>query len=533
MVLITTKKKKAPIIIVFLFARATFRLDMLSPSFSVCSARNTRPYMEDRFVVNTSMHLVDYKHSDWQGANGLFLVCDGHAGSACAEFMANGFVLLLPRISSGTIAIEVAVESTLERLTMEWKETNPTDFSGCTFVALLINYKSAHAVSINIGDSRLMQFDAKGVTVWSTTQHDLENPEERAEIERRVLSSTRKQCLVQPDGHGHLRIGGLNMARALGDRAPYIDGCISSKPDIVSLVLSHVDETTFVLASDGLWDESAVQVGAYIRQQGSAQDIVRDVTLLAHPRASDNLAVMMIQFRPQHQRRPFETPSGLLQKNALQLARDGDDDQRRQDAAFLLSLSEHTALEHQSRLYKEQQRNLVKTPSPSHKKRRNTNSTNNGASRARTSKSSKSRESNNAPSAATRQLLHNKSNANSRSRSKSKSSIAAAAKKKEKEKEEEEADTEEEDDDDEEEIEALKIANNHARTMRAASHSTKTKNKSRKSIAWQNEKTNKSLSDVRVFDYDEGVGLPTPASRSKTKRVFQGMPPASSHHTYN
>ena len=124
---------------------------------------------------------------------------------------------------------------------------NQLGYSCGSTCLLNIMYKYNNSIFMNIvnlGDSRMVIVNSKGISQSITKDHKPDDSVEK-------LRLTKMGGEIYKDSEGVYRIGDLSLSRAFGDgdNAPYI----SQKPDI--FLKKITPETKYiVMACDGLWD---------------------------------------------------------------------------------------------------------------------------------------------------------------------------------------------------------------------------------------------------------------------------------------
>jgi protein phosphatase 2C len=204
----------------------------------VCSVKNARDYMEDRYSVNSRVCRGAY----------FFAVYDGHGGNtisdACADDMPDTVCKLMD--ISGDDAKYALVEALkrIDRKCLDAVVSNEGHACGTTVCMGLLDRKAKKLTVANVGDSRMVVRTASGMR-QITDDHCMEHAGDRARIARqggRVIRDT---------FGGERVMGVLNMTRALGDW--YLRPFVSPEPDVYTYTLGRKDKY-ICTASDGLWD---------------------------------------------------------------------------------------------------------------------------------------------------------------------------------------------------------------------------------------------------------------------------------------
>ena len=117
----------------------------------------------------------------------LFGIFDGHGGETCAIYLRDNFLPFLLEDKNFPVDIKLSLQSTLERLELEFHkkfnsdEKNPKDVSGsCALVTLIVENKIYLA---NIGDSKALLSLENGTKFRPITiEHKPNNPKEYERI---------------------------------------------------------------------------------------------------------------------------------------------------------------------------------------------------------------------------------------------------------------------------------------------------------------------------------------------------------------
>jgi serine/threonine protein phosphatase PrpC len=155
---------------------------------------------------------------------------------------------------------------------------NPLGYSCGSTCLLNIMYRYKNSIFmnvVNLGDSRMVIVNSKGISRSVTKDH---KPDESVEKSR----LTKMGGEIYKDSEGVCRIGDLSLSRAFGDgdNAPYI----SQKPDIFHKKITP--ETKYiVMACDGLWD---------VLESKDLGKIIN--TILEKNKNPDNLAVELAKW---------------------------------------------------------------------------------------------------------------------------------------------------------------------------------------------------------------------------------------------
>lgn len=232
-------------------------------SLSEQSIQGERSYQEDRLAV-----VADQKHGRL-----ALVVCDGHGGERCSEFVHARFAEVVrtrwPETGESLRALVVSVarewdEQCLQAMGLQpvvanWPRTaeEREDFfalpravqyeedgfmAGTTFVCVLVDMRTEQVLVANVGDSRALYWsgrDAVPDKIFSTDDH---------KPLKREMGRIRGEVV---DGRYN---GDLAVGRAIGDNSDTCMGTVLPTPDIHHFSLTRRADHHFVLASDGVWD---------------------------------------------------------------------------------------------------------------------------------------------------------------------------------------------------------------------------------------------------------------------------------------
>ncbi|KAG0565124.1 hypothetical protein KC19_8G166700 [Ceratodon purpureus] len=241
---------------------------------------------------------------------GIFCMFDGHGGSAAAEAASR----IMPQKMSELLAKEEnrvgiltnnEASDVLRTAFRNTEEALDFPYEGCTATVLLLWPDASSgflAQCANVGDSHCIVSNGDQQLLM-TEDHRLTSKNERL----RLLESGKQL----KDGEN--RLGGMNIARALGDKfLKEEESAFSSEPHVSSVFrLSEDGLGLVVIASDGLWDvlspRRALQLAAEARgrsaeggvksSQVSAQGLAKMLVDQAREkRTKDNTSVIVIDF---------------------------------------------------------------------------------------------------------------------------------------------------------------------------------------------------------------------------------------------
>lgn len=204
-----------------------------------------RDHMEDRKkIVKIRLNNV---HTCY-----LLLLCDGHAGEKCSEYVTRILPKLiqstLKNISSSEKSQDINKLLTKIVLKIDKHYVKLKDFSGSTCVFALFINNLIHIV--NIGDSRCIIGNSKNLVKLATRDH---KPSAPKELKRIYANGGAITNVDTPRVYINQNVGGLAISRVLGDVHYKGKNIVIANPDIY--VRTKLDKDEFIiLASDGLWD---------------------------------------------------------------------------------------------------------------------------------------------------------------------------------------------------------------------------------------------------------------------------------------
>lgn len=268
------------------------------PRVAVCSVKNGRKYMEDRFVV--CKNVAPDTH--------LMAVFDGHGGYQVADISS----VVIPKLIKSRLydqgkelnsflmqaeVLSTSIAEADEKMSqiMKSADLDPTFInllSQCGSTACIALMKSNNLTVANLGDSRaLLLTDFIGDLQQLSVDHKPGADQERLRIESlggfvaNIFGTERV-------------MGNLSLSRALGDW--YERPFISQYPEIMHVTLEK-KHTALVIASDGLWDVmSNIDVQRIIHREVSSpkdknKNVSRALVEEAIKRQSmDNITVIYI-----------------------------------------------------------------------------------------------------------------------------------------------------------------------------------------------------------------------------------------------
>jgi len=177
------------------------------------------------------------------------------------------------------------------------------EFGGTTAVFAVRLHSLNRLLVANVGDSRGVLCNSRGMTVPLSVDHKPQSPTEHKRIKK-------EGGFIK--WNGVWRVGGiLATSRALGDAFLKDKRFITAEPDILSFDLGEHQPQFIILATDGLWDtlssEEAVKMVrehiAMLRKKGKTYNLAFEsakmLTLESYKRLSlDNITVIVVLFDP-------------------------------------------------------------------------------------------------------------------------------------------------------------------------------------------------------------------------------------------
>lgn len=194
---------------------------------------------------------------DKQHCHGFYLVCDGHDGVACSEFVVARLpeaVLTHPKFGSD---LKMAIGDAINTIEREWFEhiAKIDNYSGGTTLVLAIFVRDKLCVA-NVGDSEAVLCRGANAIAMTAVHNTKKNKQELERVAR-AGGHIRKNRLAHPV---YPRGVSLSVSRSIGDASfkslEFTGGKKSGlicEPFIRIERLSMSDEF-IILACDGLWD---------------------------------------------------------------------------------------------------------------------------------------------------------------------------------------------------------------------------------------------------------------------------------------
>ncbi|XP_017854979.1 protein phosphatase 1L isoform X2 [Drosophila busckii] len=191
------------------------------------------------------------------------------------------------RINFGKLITD-EILSADHKLVEQAKQT--TNIAGTT--ALIAIMQGSTLIVANVGDSRGVMFDARGIAIPLSFDHKPQQVRERKRIH---------------DAGGFIafrgvwRVAGvLATSRALGDYPLKDKNLVIATPDILTFELNDHKPRFLILASDGLWDTfSNEEACSFVQEHLKESDFgAKSLSMESYKRGSvDNITVLVIVFR--------------------------------------------------------------------------------------------------------------------------------------------------------------------------------------------------------------------------------------------
>lgn len=279
----------------------TPKLKVTYSSYQVLGRRTTQ---EDRFAILTLSPDVY-----------LFVVCDGHGGQTCVDFVIRDFpkrvqeafydnpkanrIQLLKQccLETQDAWAQLVLGDASKRLIdndddraklfkdIDWPTFQKKGYdSGTTLVCALLDLSQPAVYWCHLGDSRALLL-AEGCSLRSTTDHGVPVKSEMAH-----LKGTPQEGKV-PVIKGRVK-GDINMSGSIGDYDPEKVGCMRMMPEVVREPLSIHKRATMLVASDGLFTDKELQTMLQERFN-TAQELVQ-----AFAPYSDNTTLLLVHLEP-------------------------------------------------------------------------------------------------------------------------------------------------------------------------------------------------------------------------------------------
>lgn len=201
------------------------------------------------------------------GAVDVFIICDGHGGTAVSAFVAPkmmDFFLKKALVYPLTPKIVTKLFSNIQKelIVHNQRIANNCGSTAIVLIRFIDNITKAEKIQlVNIGDCRAIM-SRKGISKVLTKDHKPFWPDEKYRIDK-VNKQYGTDVKVR-FADGDWRIGDLSVSRAFGDldNTPYV----THKPDTFVYKIKPTDEF-IIMACDGVWD---------VLQNHEAINFVRD-----------------------------------------------------------------------------------------------------------------------------------------------------------------------------------------------------------------------------------------------------------------
>jgi serine/threonine protein phosphatase PrpC len=225
------------------------------------------------------------------------IVCDGHGGQECKDFMLQKAVNL-----SGLNSDETVMH--IKGVNEEFLQTSMSEasclgkVSGTTLTTLTVNEGKIHVTWL--GDSRAIVVRNSGV-VALTVDDEVSGKEAAAAKARGAIFATK-------NGSTYLTMRGarcfLNMTRALGDKT--LRPVVSDEAHVLSYNIRS-DDTHVVVASDGIWKVLGNTEVAELLRRGAPLDEIIDKALKRYTGEVDDISIAVYALPKRcHKRRRVE-----------------------------------------------------------------------------------------------------------------------------------------------------------------------------------------------------------------------------------
>ncbi|PRP77308.1 protein phosphatase 2C-related protein [Planoprotostelium fungivorum] len=250
------------------------------------SSQGRRPTMEDEVII--AGQLSGKTDTDY------FAVFDGHGGRDAAIFASqNLHPLLAQNLENSHVSTEDSIKEAFQGVQRLMREKKIG--GGCTAIVALLIGNTCYVA--NAGDSRAVFMQSNAVKRVST-DHKPDLPSEQDRIQQ--AGGTVTKIAVRGNNKTIARVNGvLAVSRALGDLG--LEPFITAEPEIQTFQLSRCEETTLVLACDGLWDVLEDQEAMEMAQ--GCTDVKESAVKLVEAGISkmsmDNISVVVAKLPPQ------------------------------------------------------------------------------------------------------------------------------------------------------------------------------------------------------------------------------------------
>ena len=233
----------------------------------------------------------------------LIILCDGHAGHRCANFITQVLPTLmeqklkvLPSNYSNSL-VQENIQSIMNGLDSSFEQVN--DNSGATCVCALFIDNDMYIS--NVGDSRCIIGNTSNELLFSTVDH---KPDNGIEINRIEQHGGKIINIDVPRVYIDENVNGLAMSRAIGDLSyKQKANIVITEPDITFKNIISNDEF-IILASDGLWDvisntEAIYYVNKYLTKISLKQIAIKLSDLALKKGSTDNITIVIAKITPE------------------------------------------------------------------------------------------------------------------------------------------------------------------------------------------------------------------------------------------
>ena len=262
-----------------------------------------RSYNEDRVTIMPKVTLNETKENF--SYFGLF---DGHAGSGCADFLAENLHRFIFRQLTATGDVKEGLKASFAQAETTFLNNclqKTGDKSGSCAISALVSDQYLYLA--NVGDSRAIIGTSKGKVLQVSEDHKLSMENEKSRIEKAggviVPGNRFSVARVLP--------GRLSVSRTFGDVTTKfkhlggLPGVLISSPDIYRIKVQESLDY-LLLGSDGIFDvlsnedvnsmvwEGLMSPGSYSDKLGAGASKVIDLAL--ERQSSDNVTCILIGF---------------------------------------------------------------------------------------------------------------------------------------------------------------------------------------------------------------------------------------------
>lgn len=261
-----------------------------------------RDHQEDRFLITRI-----------QGVE-LLLLCDGHGGDVCVDFVMKQFPVVFEKELQSKKSMSQVLKDVVRQMHEQWsartlgssdryllktknvKQEQAEIFkhikwehfqqagfdSGTTLLACVLDTSKGLLYICHLGDSRAVVSSGSGV--WASLDHA---------VPKKLTVETKEGKVPVPISEGRLA-GDLGMRASIGDYSPEMVGFPQVIPDIHTIRLSSVHPTTLIMGSDGLYDR-VDQSLLFLNPHVKAKDIIDE---FGEDTFEDNTTIIYVQIIP-------------------------------------------------------------------------------------------------------------------------------------------------------------------------------------------------------------------------------------------